>query len=142
VVREFQCVENSWSCVRRKKTEWPEENFHRAGGETVGAEVRIETSAPRNALRLLRDSRAKALWDNCDIEQSSAAPFGVVANVGGIAIEIAEDGECGFELANFSAADQFFYAKPLRVRFNHEGFTIFYVGAITDAHQCEQPPPR
>src|SRR4029077_8857030 len=72
-----------------------------------------------------------------DIEQSSAAPFEFVANVGGIAIEIAEDGDDGFEFANFSAADQFFYPKPLRVRFDHEGFTNFYARAIADAHEFD-----
>ena len=70
-----------------------------------------------------------------DIEQGSAAGLDVIANVGGIVVEVAEESGYGTQLTDAACAQQFADAQPLRVAADHEGFADLYAGEGADGEK-------
>ena len=64
-----------------------------------------------------------------DIEEGAAAPGEHIADVGGVAIEVAEETHGGAQIADAAGADEIAGADPLGMGVHHEGLADFDAGA-------------
>ena len=100
------------------------------GGEAVGMHLRVALQQGHDAARLLAEDEAGGVDGiAADIEQAAAAPGAHVADVGGVAVEIAEEAHDGAQFADAAGADQLARAQPLGMRAHHEGFADLDAGA-------------
>ena len=70
-----------------------------------------------------------------DIHERAAAHGGLVADVVGVVVEVAEGAGDETQGANPAFADELFSAEPLRCRLDHEGFGDLDVGGIADGDE-------
>src|SRR5260221_1432030 len=120
------------------KDRLPGGKFQQTGSQTIGAEIGIEFQQSGYALRFFAKKPArKSDRVAADIQQTTAAPFGLVTHVLRIAIEIVEHRDDRFERAGLSVANKLAHSQPLRMRFDHERFADFYSGAIARPDQFD-----
>src|SRR5208283_2832176 len=70
-----------------------------------------------------------------DVHESAAAAVDLVADVGGINVEIAEESRDGAEFADAALVEQFEQAQPLRKTPDHKGFADLDSGTVADGEQ-------
>ena len=70
-----------------------------------------------------------------DVHESAAAAFDLVADVGRVDVEVAEEANDGAEFSDAALVEQFAEAQPLGMAADHEGFADLDSGAGADGEQ-------
>lgn len=70
-----------------------------------------------------------------NVEECAAAAVDLIADVGGVVVEVAEEAGDGAELADAAFAQELPEAQPLGVGADHEGFADFDSGDCTDGEE-------
>jgi len=108
-------------CVLQVNTQCPFGNSRIAEVEPVHSKIPDHApAAPPRAPAPVRIKTGRSELDNSRVHSTLPAPFAHVPNIGGIAVEIAEDGLNRAQLANLTRAHDLPRADPLRMRANHE----------------------
>src|SRR5258708_7739729 len=127
-MRNHLCAAGEYAMSR-----WEIQN---GGSEPVDSKLRIAIEPSLDVHRFLLEQKAGNLYRiTADVHQRPAAPFPHVANIGGIAIEITEDGLDRSEIANLSRAHDLAGADPLRMRPNHERLSDLDAGPVARLNQ-------
>src|ERR1700683_4677944 len=105
-------------------------------GEPVGAHFGITVDAGDDASWFLRESVARGVDEvAADVHERAATGFHLVADVGRIDVEVAEETPNGAEFAAATMFEQFAEAQPLGSAANHKGFPNLDPGAGADGEE-------
>ena len=115
---------------------WPPSKSSRAEVRRSVLNFGSRSTRPMTRLRFLPEAVAGGLDAvAADVEERSAAALDLVADVGRVVVEVAEESCDGAQLADAAGAEEFAHAEPLRVAADHEGFADLDAGAVADGEE-------